>query len=73
MCHCFVANDVTFVLSCLFCIVYRGARIKEIGGNFLTLGCSCGVILRLSKDSIFALHKTNRTGKTNSQKGDVKR
>ena len=39
----------------------------------LKLGRSCVLILRLSADSIFALYKTNRTGKTNIQKGGVNR
>ena len=29
----FVVNDVTFVPGCVFCIVYRDVRIKEIGSN----------------------------------------
>ena len=40
---------------------------------FLKLGRSCVLILRLSADSIFALHKTNRTEKTNIQEGAVNR
>ena len=39
----------------------------------LKLGRSCDLILCLSTDSIFALHKTNRTRKVNIQKGWVKR
>ena len=41
--------------------------------NFLKLGYSCGFILRLSSDYIFALHKTDRSGKTNIQKGGMNR
>ena len=40
----------------------------------LKLGCSCIPILHLAVDSIFALVcKTNRTGKTNIQKGGMNR
>ena len=39
----------------------------------LKLGRFCVVIFPLSADSIFALHKTDRTGKTNVQKGGVNR
>ena len=37
----------------------------------LKLGHSCVLILRLSADPIDALHRTNRTGKTNIQNGGM--
>ena len=40
---------------------------------FFETGPFLRFVLRLSADSIFALHKTNRTGKTNIQKGGVNR
>ena len=34
----FVVDDVTFVSSCVFCLFYRGAHIKEIGNKVFDKG-----------------------------------